>query len=316
MDDMRSVYLYTLQLTDSIVAAVDMAVANLAPMVISSGKGSAAFARNRRDAKLTYRPIDNDVPVLKIATPEGEIKALLFGYACHNTTLDGNYMEVSGDYAGYAQIELEKAYPGATALFFQGCCGDIDPSPRGEKQNAEDHGVELSDAVQKVLSGQLKPVHGPIQTEYETTELDFRPFDLDSYRKDMLGNDEYVQRRAKLMVQAYNKGWDVSKYTYPIQAIRFGKDLSILAMSGEVVVDYSLRAKKEYANENLFVAGYSNEVMCYIPSLRVLKEGGYEANSSMIYYQMPGPFADNVEEKIWEAIHRVMKKAGIKKSKK
>jgi neutral ceramidase len=313
-EDMQVVYKYTQQLTENIIGAVDMAMANVSPMQVSSGHGTAGFARNRRDASLTYRPIDNDVPVLKISTPDGVLKAVLFSYACHNTTLFGNYMEVNGDYAGYAQIELEKMYPGATALFFQGCCGDIDPGPRGNVDSASYNGKQLAVAVHQVLAQKLTPVKTPIRTSYETVQLDFLPFDLASYQKDMQNGDQFLQRRAKLMLQAYNKGWDVSHYTYPLQCIRFGSSLSILAMAGEVVVDYSLFAKKEYGAENLFVAGYSNEVMCYIPSKRILHEGGYEANSSMIYYVMPGPFADNVEDKITAGIKSVMKAVGVKPS--
>jgi hypothetical protein len=82
----------------------------------------------------------------------------------------------------------------------------------------------------------------------------------------------------------------------------------MIALGGEVVVDYSLRTKKEFPGKNIFVAGYSNEVMCYIPSERVLKEGGYEADSSMIYYGMPGPFEKGIEEKIMAAIYLTIKK--------
>ena len=86
-------------------------------------------------------------------------------------------------------------------------------------------------------------------------------------------------------------------------------------MSDEVVVDYSLKMKKEYSNENLFVAGYCTEVMCYIPTSKELDEGGYEPDASMIYYGLPCPFANNVEEKIVNAIHRVMKHVGARPSK-
>jgi neutral ceramidase len=86
----------------------------------------------------------------------------------------------------------------------------------------------------------------------------------------------------------------------------------LLALGGEVVVDYDLRAKSEYPKTKLIVAGYSNDVMGYIPSKRVLGEGGYEAVDSMVYYGMPGPFADDVEERVFSAIHRVMSRVGIK----
>lgn len=321
-EDLQAAANYTRKLTDDIVAVIDSAMSHLTPMQVWSGHGSADFAMNRREptekgiinGKNLNGPVDHDVPVLKIATPEGILKAILFGYACHNTTLN-NY-QISGDYAGFAQIDLQKTYPGVTALFFMGCGGDQNPQPRGTVELAKQHGKSLSDAVQKVLSGKLHPVRPPIRTDYAVVDLEFSPFDLGLYQKDILSSDRYLQRRAKLMLEAYNKGWGISRFPYPLQVVRFNNDLTILAMSGEVVVDYSLKLKKEYGNENLFVAGYCNEVMCYIPSLRVLKEGGYEANESMIYYGLPGPFADNVEEKILSAIHREMKQVGAKPTKK
>lgn len=314
-EDMRNVASYGHKLIEDIITVVDMAMSNLKPMKVWCAHGLVQFARNRRDPKFTIRPVDNDVPILKISTPEGIVKAILFGYACHNTTLDSDNLLISGDYAGYAQIELEKIYPGTTALFFTGCGGDIDPFPRGTVADAEQNGKSLALAVQKALCGELKQVRSPITTDYAVINLDFRSFDLASYQKEIVSTNPFTQRRAKLMLLAYNKGYDVSKYRYPIHAIRFNKDLTILALAGEVVVDYSLWAKKEFANQNLFVMGYCDEVMCYIPSKRILDEGGYEANSSMVFYVMPGPFADNIEKKILNGIRKVMKAAGIKPSK-
>ncbi len=312
---------FTLKLTDDIVSLIDSAMIHLTPMLLWSGHGSAEFAMNRREptekgivnGKNINGPVDHDVPVLKFSTPDGVLKAILFGYACHNTTLNIN--QISGDYAGFAQIDLQKMYPGVTAMFFMGCGGDQNPQPRGTIELAMQHGKALSEAVQKVLAGELHPVHPPIRTDYATVELEFSPFDLKLYQNDILGTNRYLHRRAKLLLEAYNKGWDVSHLHYPLQVVRFNKDLTILAMSGEVVVDYSLKMKKEFKNENLFVAGYCNEVLCYIPTRRILEEGGYEANESMIYYGLPGPFANNVEEKISNSIHRLMKHVGVKSSK-
>jgi hypothetical protein len=321
-EDQQAAANYTQKLTADLVAVIDSAMGHLAPMQVWSGHGLADFAMNRREptekgiinGKNPDGPVDHDVPVLKITTPEGVLKAILFGYACHNTT--SNTYLINGDYAGFAQADLQKTYPGVTALFFMGCGGDQNPQPRGSIELAMQHGKELSEAVQKVLSGKLNPVRPPIRTAYANVDLEFSPFNLELYQKDLAGPDKYLQRRAKLMLEAYNKGWNLSHFPYPLQVVRFNKDLTILAMSGEVVVDYSLKMKKEYSSENLFVAGYCNEVMCYIPSLRILKEKGYEANESMIFYGFPGPFADSVEEKIWSAIHREMKRVGVRPSKK
>jgi len=321
LEDQKSVAKYALELTDDIVAVIDSAMSHLAPMQVWSGHGSVGFAMNRREptakgiinGKNLNGPVDHDVPVMKIASPDGTLKAILFGYACHNTTLSG--YPINGDYAGFAQIDLQKKYPGVTALFFMGCGADQNPQPRGTVELAMQHGKSLSEAVQKALAGDLHPVRAPIRTDFTTVNLEFSPFNLEKYQKELQSTDKYLQRRAKLILEGYNKGWDMSHFTYPLQVVRFNNDLTILAMSSEVVVDYSLKMKKEYSHENLFVAGYCNEVMCYIPTQRILEEGGYEANESMIYYGLPGSFANNVEEKIENAIHGMMKHVGAKSSK-
>jgi hypothetical protein len=289
---------------------------NLEGMNLSIGHGEAFFGRNRRDPSILYRPVDNDVAVIRAINSTGEIKAILFSYACHNTTLPGTYYNVNGDYAAYAQMNLERMYPDAIAMFIQGCAGDIDPEPRGNQENAEMHGKTLAVIVADVLSKKLKKVNPPIVTDIAWTDLEFRPFNIEFYQKEILSSDPFKQRRAKLMIEAYNKSWNVSRYPYNVQAVRFNKDLTILALSGEVVVDYSLRVKNEFPSENLIVAGYSNEIMCYIPSKRILDEGGYEGESSMIYKGFPGQFADNVEEKVMEAIHQVMRNVGVGEPKK
>jgi len=312
--DQGFVAAYSHTLTDNIEKVVTEAMKNLAPAKLFSGHGTAGFAINRRNLRdhNINGSTDHDVPVLKVAAPDGKLMAVLFGYACHNTTIvDDNYL-FNGDYAGFAQVELEKNNPGAVVLFLMGCGGDQNPDPRGTVALATKYGKELADAVQNVLAGKMKPLNTPMRTSYVNTVLSFRPFDLDMYQKDITGDNKFFQRRAKLMLEAYNKGWDVSKFNYPVQVIRFGNSFTILALSGEVVVDYSLKTKREFARENIYVAGYCNEVTCYIPSKRVLKEGGYEADESMVYYGLPGPFADDVEERIFKTIRQVLKNTGVK----
>jgi len=312
---------YSNGLVGVIVDLIDSAIHKLSPMEIAVGHGEADFAFNRRvptdkgfvSGVNLKGPVDHDVPVIKITNKSGKVQAVLFGYACHNTTMVGDNYLVNGDYAGFAQIEIEKQYPGSTAMFVMGCAGDQNPSPRGNVQLAQQHGKSLAGAVFTVLNKNMQSIHSSIKTDFQWVDLAFKPVDIDSFKNDLVGTNKFLQRRAQLMMEAYNKGWDVSKYPYGVQAIRLGESFTLLALSGEVVVDYSLRTKKEYPKENLFVAGYCNEVMCYIPSKRILKEGGYEATLNMIYYGMPGPFAESIEENIFNTIHKVLKNVGVKK---
>jgi hypothetical protein len=312
--DQARVAAYSHTVKENILKAVSQAFENLTPAKLYSGHGTAGFAINRRNLRdhNNNGSIDHDVPVVKVATTDSKTLAVLFGYACHNTTLvDDNFL-FNGDYAGFAQIEIEKNNPGAVALFLMGCGADQNPDPRGTVALATKYGNELATAVQTVLNGKMKTVGLTVRSSYVKADLKFRPFDLAMYQKDITGDNKFFQRRAMLMLEAYNKGWDVSKLNYPIQAVRFGNDLTILALSGEVVVDYSLKTKKLFAAENIYVAGYCNEVICYIPSKRVLKEGGYEADESMVYYGMPGPFADDVEERIFTGIKQALKTVGAR----
>ncbi len=310
-EDIITIAKYGQTLKDKIISAVALAMDNLEPAHLLVGHGSATFAKNRRDKKFP-QPVDYDVPVLKITSLNGTLMGVLFGYACHNTTLTGKQTAINGDYAGYAQIELEKNHHGIYAMFLQGCGADIDPYPRGNIELAKQHGKSLANAVNSILEKrELIEVKPPIKTDYQVVDLEFKPFDLELYQKDLESTDKFAQRRAILMIDAYNKGWKTNIYSYPIQAVRFNNDFTIIALSGEVVVDYSFMLKKKYPNENLFVAGYCNEVVCYIPSKRILAEGGYEADDSMIYKGLSGPFADDVQDRVLNTIHQIMVNIGV-----
>jgi hypothetical protein len=98
---------------------------------------------------------------------------------------------------------------------------------------------------------------------------------------------------------------------YPVQAWRLGDQLIWIALGGEVVVDYDFRLKKELGQRRLlWVTAYANDVMAYIPSKRVLDEGGYEANFSMMNYGLPGKWAPGIEEKIIGKVHELVRAAG------
>ena len=304
---------YTQQLTKNLVAVIDDAMNHMSKATLYSGHGEAGFAINRRGAIHPNGPTDHDVPVIKVADADGEIVAVLFGYACHNTTVVEEANAINGDYAGYAQEEIEKNNPGVTAFFLMGCAGDQNPEPRVNLKDAAAHGKELATAVQKVLSANMQPVRAPIKTGYDVAVLHFRLQDVSVYQKEIVDTNIYRQRRAKLMLEAYNKGWANSTLNYPMQVVRFGNDFTLLALADEVVVDYSLDLKKIFKDENLYVAGYCNEVQCYIPNKRILKEGGYEADDSMIYYAFPGPFSDDVEDIVKATAMKLMKNAGAVK---
>ena len=318
--EQERVLAYTRKLADDLTAVIDAALADLAPADLACGHSSAAFAMNRRQAvsgavrlgENPGGPTDHDVPLLRITRPDGTLRAVLFGYGCHNTTLGGDFYQVDADYAGMAQRAVEQSHPGVTALFLMLCGGDQNPRPRGRYDHVEQHGNELAAAVERGLVGPLHPVQAPLRSAWRMTTLAFAPHTRASFEQEAQSPDKFRRRRAALMLEAYDRNRPVRTLPYPVQALRFGNDFALLALGGEVVVDYALRAKAAYPRENLTVTGYCNDVPCYIPSKRVLGEGGYEPVDSMIYYGQPGPFAPDVEERVFAAVQRVMRQVGAR----
>jgi neutral ceramidase len=310
---------YTQNLREKLVTVVGKALRRLAPARLAWGNGRATFAVNRRNNKEAEvprlraagklkGPVDHDLPVLSVCDAKGQLRAIVCGYACHATVL--SFYLWSGDYPGFAQLELEKDHPGATALFWAGCGGDQNPLPRSSVARAEEYGRQLADGVEAVLKGGMKPIKGSLKAAY--TEIDL-PFGQLPTREQLIRDSTDKNRaraaRAKRELQQLERNVPLPRtYPYPVQAWQLGTDLTFIALGGEVVVDYSLRLKKELGPARTWVAAYTNDVMAYIPSLRVLKEGGYEGGGAMVYYGLPAPWGPRVEELIVRAVHEQVKK--------
>jgi len=311
---------YFTGLKEKLVVLVGKALDRLSPARLSYSHARAGFAMNRRlptekgyqNSPYPDGPVDHDVPVLRVEGTDGKLWAVLFGYACHNTTLSFN--RFCGDYAGFAQQYLEEAHPGMTALFLAGCGGDQNPYPRGKLEQARQHGQTLANAVEAALLPKPQPIRGSLRTALTEVTLDFVP---PATRNQLLelreSRDRYAKRKATLLLEELEKNGRIrSTYSYPVQVVRFGDDLTLVALAGETVVDYSLRLKRELTGTPLWVTGYSNDVFGYVPSLRVLKEGGYEAGDAFRYSSLAGPFTPTVEERIIDTVHKLARQVGAK----
>lgn len=301
---------YTAWLVDQVVEVIGKAIADLAPARLEFEQGLAGFAVNRRRVGARDRPavVDQDVPVLAVRSPDGKLRALVFLYACHNTVL-ADYV-INGDYAGFAQQELEKQYPGATALFVAGCGADANPLPRRSVELARMYGQILAAAVREVLSGKMRSLEGPLEAALEHVDLPFQtPPSRGEFERRLNDKDTLRRNHARLMLEILDReGRLPDRYPYPVQVWQFGKQLTWIVLAGEVVADYALRFKREYGPDTTWVAAYANDVFAYIPSLRVLKEGGYEGGGAMIAYGQPAPFRAAVEEIIAEKVGELVER--------
>jgi Neutral/alkaline non-lysosomal ceramidase, N-terminal len=314
---------YTEKLRGWMIETVVKALDDLKPARLAFGKGTARFAVNRRqptpngiiNGTNPDGPVDHDVPVLRVETPDGKLRVVLLGYACHNTTMQ--FYEWCGDYAGFAQANLEEKHPGAVAMFWIGCGADANPLPRSKLELCQKYGRELADAVEDVLAGKMSPVQPACTARYATIAL---PFDeipsKEKWAADTLSKQFAARKRAERMLKVLEAGGKIDDQyrAYPVQVWRLGDELLWVALGGEVVVDYNIRLKKELGDRPaLWITGYANDVMAYIPSLRVLKEGGYEGDTSQIPYGMPAKWGPMIEELIVAKVHELVKETAAKR---
>ncbi|MFO7973953.1 MAG: neutral/alkaline non-lysosomal ceramidase N-terminal domain-containing protein [Candidatus Hydrogenedentota bacterium] len=303
-EDKALIEQYSEGLVDRILEAVDDALRELMPVRLEAANGVTRFAVNRRnnnESRITSThdfkgPVDHAVPVLRVSREDDTMLAVLFGYACHATTL--NHYEWSGDYPGFAQIELEKAYPETAAMFFTGCAGDQNPLPRRTVELAQQYGRELAAAVDRVLSEPMQPLEPVFRAAFTEVELALAP---PPSRDELVALAEegpgYRKRCARRLLETLDSGQALpTTYSYPIHFWQLG-DQTIVALAGEVVVDYAIFLKRLLGHDT-FVMAYAHHVPSYIPSERVLAEGGYEGLSSQILYGLPAPWAAGIEQRI------------------
>lgn len=298
---------YTAKLQDTLLRLLGEAAQKAVPAHLDYSSARCGVSMNRRtpDGKGGWSnfpnpagPVDQTVPVLKATSAEGKEIALIFGYACHCTTL--GHQKFSGDYAGYAQQALEKAHPEAVALFMNGCSGDQNPYPRRTMEFAQAHGQSLATAVEAALTTKMRRLQGMIRAAYREIPLAYDTLPTkEKLLEEEKSSNKYLAAHGRRLLERLEKGEALpTTYPYPVQVLRLGTDLTWITLGGEVVVDYSLRLKREIQDPIVWVSGYSNDVMAYIPSLRIWQEGGYEGGGAMIYGSHPTRWSEKAEEHI------------------
>lgn len=310
-----------------VVKTVDMigeSLKNLAPAQLQMGNGHTTFAVNRRNnreadipnllkaGKELVGPVDHDVPVMTVTRPDGKLDAVLFGYACHPTTL--SFTKVCGDYPGFAQLELEQKHPGVTAMFVNTCGGDQNPLPRRKVELCEKYGHMLAVAVEEVLEKPLKPISDGLATAFEYVELPYlKTVTRADLKADLNSSSAIKKRWAERLLKKLDAGETFpASYPYPLHAWRLGSEMLMIGMGAETVVDYALKFKREFG-PGTWVCGYADDMISYIPSKRVWLEGGYEGGSNLYEYGRPAyRWGPDTETLISNTVDKLVKQVEYK----
>jgi hypothetical protein len=305
-EHLQAIERYTRELTDAIEKVVLAALADRKPATLTWSVGKVGFAANRRSFPM--KPVDHDLPVLRATSTEGKVRAIFTSYACHCTTIGID--EIHGDWAGCAQEALQREFPGAIALTAMGCGADQNPNPRRTMELVKQYGEDLGAEAKRLVLGEMKPVNGPVKCNAKQIELAFGTLPTrEEWQALAASKTPAIAYHATKNLARLDRGEKIPTHLpYLVQTWAFGNDMAMVFLPGEITVDYSLRIKREFDPARLWVNGYSNDVPCYVPSRRVLDEGGYEGAGAMVYYDRPTQFAPDVEERIMKAVHEVTPK--------
>ena len=315
-EDAQRTVEYTRELADKVVAVVVKAGEHMEPVRLSWGSGVINFVMNRREFTpagviLGVNPrglADRTVPVLRVDGADGKPRVVLFGAAAHNVTLRAkNLYEICGDYAGFAQTYVQEKYPAAQAMFILGFAGDANTYPRGTVEMARAHGQSLGEEVCRVLETKLAPVRGPLTVAFDRISLPLQQPPPRTELEKLAGEKSERASKARRMLAVLDRGEKLPvEYVCPIAVWQFGEDLTLVGLSGEAVVDYVPLLEQALGPNRLWLSAYNNDVFGYLPSARVLAEGGYEALSS----GRPGLFAPQAEEVVVKNVRDLAKKVG------
>ena len=314
---------YTKQLVDKLDKVAREALANRRPAQVSFSQGRAGFAMNRRvlkDGKWTAfgitpgGAVDHDLPILAVRELDGRLRALLANYACHATTLEGRDNFVHGDWPGAAQALIEARHPGAVAMIAIGTGADSNPNPRGGGlPDVERHAREVADEVDRLLSAPARRVTAAPAGRFRVIDLPFSTIPGQQEWEQRAVKTDAVGLHARAMAARLARGERIPVSTpYPVQVWTFADDLAMVFLAGEVVADYGLRLKRELDPSRLWVNAYTNDVAFYVASRRMIPEGGYEVDRSMVYYGQPAPFAPETEDTIITAVLALVPRAFVR----
>ncbi|MER3415097.1 MAG: dehydrogenase [Gemmataceae bacterium] len=299
----RRIDRYSAELEKRLVEVVGQALERRRTAYLSWGIGSVGFAANRRTKN---GPVDHDLPVLFARDTSGKTIAVLTTYACHATTLWHN--KISGDWPGYAQELIETDFHGCVALVTIGCGADANPIERfgGDRPDlALRYGAQIAAEVKRLSGQYLAPVQGQMACQYRDMELPLEPLPSRAEWQERAKRNDPIGYHARVQLERLERGQMLPRaIPYSIQSWCFGSSLAFVFLPGEVVVDYSLRLKKELDRLRVWIQAYANGVPCYIASERILREGGYEGGGAMVYYDWPARMRPGVEELIVREVHR------------
>jgi hypothetical protein len=314
-EQLRRMKRYTSWLADQLVDVTTRALEARTPATLGWAQGRVEFGGNRRVlrdgrwAGFGFQrdgPVDHSLPTLVARDAAGKTLAVWTSYACHCTTL-GSRNKICGDWAGFANESIESRHDGAIALTTIGCGADVGPQPSGGIDHARQHGAAIAKEIDRLIVEGLRPLSGTPSSRSAQLRLPLAKAPDRAHFEKLAKGTGFNATHARAMLGTLERDGSLPTWTtLPLTTWTFDDDLAIVFLGGEVVVDYSVRLKRELDWQKLWINAWSDDVPGYIPSRRVIEEGGYEPEFSQIYYKWPGRYKPEVEDVVVEAVKKLL----------
>jgi hypothetical protein len=310
---------YFHRLRDTLVALTRQCYAHLTEGRMDIAFGTSAFGCSRRlptangvKFKPNFdEPIDTDLFVIRLTDRNDRLAGIVFSYGCHPTSMRGNM--ISAEFVGAACAYLERQYPGAGAVFLQGCAGDVkmrigagDTFALTTHEEMRAAAAKLGEDVMRTLEqADFTQADGPFASKLLDLRLYAERWEIADHERTLRDESKsaYRKLRAQMVIDSIRSGTDRTFLPHWIQIWKFGGAATLIAMEGEIPSAYALKIKKLLRNRRVAVLGYSNGVSSYIPTRRWLEEGGYEVEA-VVLHGLRGPLVPETEDMIIGAIAR------------
>jgi len=296
---------YLAGLVETLGSLLEQAAANLEESRLDTVVGSCTLGINRRRRLADGRnagmlpapdkPIDPEVPILRVLSPGGDVRAVVFSYACHPTTMGGQL--IGTDYPGPARDLVREKVPGCTPIFLQGCGGDVKPRnvtakrtfASGPVEVVYEIGHELGRAVMAALCGEPIELGDQLAGVSAIADLPTRGDPSEAKLAALEAGNQWERKWAEAARKTIaEKGHLAATLPVEVQALRIG-DLRLVGLGGEISCEIGLELKQRLPGVTLWTLGYSNLMRCYVASLEAHSEGGYEVEQSFLYSWTPEP---------------------------
>jgi hypothetical protein len=314
---------------DACVEAVGQAQATASPARLTIGMGSDPdVARNRRhDDGL----VDRSVPVLRVRDADDTVIAVLVSYALHPVVLGADNRMLTADYVHCVRSEIEAAYPGAIAVFMNGCCGDINnghkPHDSWTRAANNERTFEMAEKLGRrigkaALAADEAPVGDAVRAfasdvTLRLTRLEQEPMPVlaDKWRAELAETTDLVQQ----IVLRFYIGWaekfsnaPPGSWTGRVALFDWG-GVPIVALPGEIFTETGLIIREACGNRPAFVLSYCDGNPGYIPAASEFVHGGYEVDEAHRFIGMPGTFAPGSAEALAGAAQALLGIAGLRR---